>query len=106
MGDVHRPGGFPIPESGNATALQALALAEGLGVAASPQHAHVLRRREDQQREDIPVNLTRILEHKDRDVTLRPDDVLYVPNSKSKNAALRGIEAAIQLGTGVAIYHR
>ncbi len=104
MGDVHRQGGFPLHENSSETALQALALAEGLDSTANPSHAKVFRKQPGNQIREIPVNLSRILEHKDEDIPLQPDDLLYVPDSRSKKAAIRGLEAAIQMGTGVVIW--
>ena len=37
---------------------------------------------------------------------LAPDDVLFVPTSASRSAAVRGLEAALEMGTGVVIWHR
>jgi polysaccharide export outer membrane protein len=106
MGDVHRQGGFPLHENSSATALQALALAEGLDSTASPSHAKLFRKQPGNGTKEIPVNLSRILEHKDEDIPLQPDDLLYVPDSRSKKAAIRGMEAAIQMGTGIVIWRR
>jgi len=52
------------------------------------------------------VNLNQILAAKAEDATLRPDDILFVPDNKAKTAALRGVEAAIQTATGVVIWRR
>jgi hypothetical protein len=35
---------------------------------------------------------------------LQPDDILFIPSSLPKKAAIRAIEAAIQIGTGVAVF--
>ena len=69
--------------------------------------ARILRAQSGQaQRQEIPVNLNHILDGKAEDVTLRPDDILFVPNNKPKTAALRGVEAAVQMATGVVIWRR
>jgi hypothetical protein len=35
---------------------------------------------------------------------LKANDILFIPNSRAKTFAMRGAEALIQTGTGVAIY--
>jgi len=107
MGQVKRPGGFVLRQRESLSALQALALAEGLGQAASPQNARILRApKGDQQRSEIFVDMRKILQGKSSDVPLQPNDVLFIPDSVPKSAMLRGLEAAIQVGTGVMIYRR
>ena len=107
MGQVRRPGGFVLRQRESLSALQALSMAEGLDRAASPQNARILRTVADsQQRTEIYVDLRKILMGKSGDVPLMPNDVLFIPNSVPKSAMIRGLEAAIQVGTGVAIYRR
>jgi polysaccharide export outer membrane protein len=106
LGEVHKPGGFPLHDTQTASVLQAVALAEGPLVTASTEHARILRLRAGGARQEIPVNLRNILERDQPDISLKPDDILYLPNSKAKSATLRGLEAAIQMGTGVVIWGR
>jgi hypothetical protein len=37
---------------------------------------------------------------------LKPGDILFIPGSTAKRAAIRALEAVIQAGTGLAVYHR
>jgi polysaccharide export outer membrane protein len=106
LGDVHKPGGFPLREAESASVLQAIALAQGPMATASRKHVHILRTQLGGVRQDIPINLEKILDREHPDVLLQPEDVLYVPNSKAKNATLRGLETAIQMGTGLVIWGR
>jgi polysaccharide export outer membrane protein len=107
MGQVRRPGGFVLRQRENMSALQALSLAEGLDQAASPQNARILRTVVGApQRTEIYVDLRKILQGKSSDVQLQPNDVLFIPNSVPKRAVIRGLEAALQVGTGLAIYRR
>jgi polysaccharide export outer membrane protein len=107
IGEVKKSGGFTIGERESLSTLQALSLAEGLNVTAAPQNARILRLNPGApKRTEISVDLRRILAGKDIDVQLDPDDILFVPGSKSKNVAIRSLEAAVQIGTGIAIYHR
>jgi hypothetical protein len=40
------------------------------------------------------------------DLQLKSNDILFVPNSAAKSALSRTAEAAVQIGTGFAIYAR
>jgi hypothetical protein len=39
------------------------------------------------------------------DVPLQANDILYIPVSGAKLATLRSLEAAVQMGTGFAVFH-
>jgi len=107
VGEVKKAGGFPLNEREDLSVLQAVSLAEGLQPTASPAGVQILRSRQPAGgRTEIAVDLKRILSGKTPDVKLQPDDILFVPGSTGRKAALRGIEAAIQLGTGVVIWRR
>jgi len=105
IGAVHRSGGFVLSEKEKISVLQALSLAEGLDKLAAPKGAKIMRSvAESDNRQEIPVNLKDILAGKSGDVSLRANDILFVPTSGAKSALGRGIEVAIQMGTGIAIY--
>jgi polysaccharide biosynthesis/export protein len=105
IGEVKRSGGFVLGEHHSMSVLQALSLAEGLNVGADPRHARILRlKREADQREELPVNVKDVLTGKTADMALLGDDILFIPGSAGKKAALRALEAAIQTGTGLAIW--
>jgi polysaccharide export outer membrane protein len=107
IGEVKRSGGFVLGEHESISVLQALSLAEGLNGTADASHARILRlNREADQREEMEVDVKQILTGKKRDVPLQGTDILFIPGSTGKKAALRGIEAAIQTGTGLVIWRR
>ena len=104
-GNVGHAGGFVLHERESLSVLQALSLAGGLGHAASPQNARILRQSSPStNRNEIAVDLKKIMAAKASDVPLRADDILFVPDSAPKKAITRAAEAAIQVGTGLAIY--
>jgi polysaccharide export outer membrane protein len=106
VGAVKRAGGFVLNEKEQMSVLQALSLAEGLDNVAAGASARILRQGTSQSgRDEIPVNVTHILDGSARDVSLRANDILFVPNSKAKNVTLRALEVAVQMGTGIVIYH-
>ena len=105
IGEVKRSGGFVLGEHQSISVLQALALAEGLNGTADTRHARILRlRRDADQREEMAVDVKDVLTGKKPDVPLQGDDILFIPGSTGKKAALRALEAALQTGTGLAIW--
>lgn len=107
IGAVNHPGRFLIPSSGSqTTVLNVLALAEDLKRTAKPAHSVLLRRKgTGTEVEQIPVDLSKILARQQPDVPVLPNDVLFVPDSTAKRAFTRGLEAAIQLSTGLILFH-
>ncbi len=107
IGQVARAGGFLLEDRKGMSLLEALSKAGGISGVASPQNSRILRVRSGQpERQEIAVNLKRMLAGSVPDVLLQPNDILFVPSSAPKQAALRAVEAAIQLGTGVVIWRR
>lgn len=105
IGEVRRSGGFVLGEHQSISVLQALSMAEGLNGTADTRHAKILRlNRDADQREELPVDVKDLLAGKRKDVSLQADDILFIPGSTGKKAALRTLEAAIQTGTGLAIW--
>jgi polysaccharide export outer membrane protein len=107
IGEVHKSGGFVLKERENISVLQAISLAEGLSVTAGSKNAKIIRPSEDgSARTELPVDIKSILAGKSPDIPLHPNDILFIPNSAAKNATLRGMETAIQMGTGLVIWHK
>lgn len=106
IGAVKHAGGFTLGDHSQMSVLQALSLAEGLDRAASPNLARLLREEKPgQERIEIPVNLKPVIAGTAPDISLRANDILFIPTSGAKLASLRAIEAAIQVGTGFAVFH-
>jgi polysaccharide export outer membrane protein len=105
IGCVKKPGGFVLNEREKISVLQALSLAEGLAPGAAGAGARILRPvGASDNRVEIPVDLKKVLAGKGSDVPLLANDILLVPTSVAKNAALRTMEAAISIATSLAIY--
>jgi polysaccharide biosynthesis/export protein len=105
VGAVRKPGGFVLNERESLTALQAVSMAEGLEKTSSPQRAKILRAGATAERQEIPVDLGRIISGQSEDVPLLANDILVVPTSGAKAAFYRSMEALVQAGVGVAVYH-
>lgn len=107
VGNVKKSGGFILGDREQVTALQALSLAEGLDKEAATNSAKILRRpAEGNERVEIAVALGDILKGRKPDVAMEPEDILFVPSSTGKKLASRSLEAAIAIGTGIAIFGR
>lgn len=107
VGSVTKPGSFPIGESETLSALQLVSLAEGLIRTAASEKAKILRLDSGSDtRTEIPINLSQLMAGKAPDVILRPDDILFIPNSGARSVEYRTLEAIVNTATGVAIYGR
>ena len=105
LGAVARPGGFVLAnDRGQMTAMKILALSGGLNNTAKSDHAVIVRRDEQGKQHEVPINLKNVMKRTTEDVQLQPSDILYVPSSAGKQAALRALEFGIALGSGVALY--
>ncbi len=104
LGNVLKPGGFVLSDDESMSISKALALAGGWDKTAQLSGARVLRASGGAEREQIPANVKKIMQNKAPDIQMRPDDILYIPNSTGKTASAIGLSTAIGLGTGLAIW--
>jgi len=86
VGQVHKPGGFLLKTNENISVLQAIALAEGLTSNAKGKEARIFVGGTNGSPKEVPINLDKILAGKAPSPLLKPDDVLFVPNSGGKEA--------------------
>ena len=103
LGEVNRPGGF-VMEDNKITASQVLAMASGPTHLAALDGTKVIRHTPEGLK-DIPLQLKKILEAKTSDVVLLPDDIIWVPGSRTKALASSTISSIISTGLSLAIYH-
>lgn len=103
IGDVMRPGGFPVDPRQKLTVLQALTLAWGPTQNAKLTHALLIREQPD-GRTVTTLNLKRLLRGQDPDLPAQDRDILFVPDSTAKNLWNRTAESVIQSAAGVSIY--
>jgi polysaccharide export outer membrane protein len=101
VGEVNRPGGFVI-EDKTITASQVLVLAAGPTRSAKLNAAKVIRRTPDGL-QNVAVPLKKILGAKVPDPRLEPEDILWIPTSKT--AGLVGSGYVLSLITSLALYH-
>src|ERR1035437_6605020 len=103
VGDVIRPGGFPVDPAQGLTVVQALSMAWGPSQNAAVGKA-LLIREQNGGRTMTTLNLNRMLHGQEPDQPVRDRDILYVPDSMAKNLLNRAMESAIQSAIGVSIY--
>ncbi len=103
---VTQPGGYVLQGHGEQiTVLKAVALAHGLTGFAKANDAVIFRTNPATgQRDQIPVRIKEIEKNRTEDVAMKSNDILYIPDSAGKKALARGAEAAIGVGSSVAIY--
>jgi len=102
VGNVKKPGAFPVRDGSETTVLKLLALAEGL-VPFAGHRAYIFRPQADSaERQEIPIELDRILERKAADVALEADDILYIPDNKSRRRTAEIIDRVSSFGTATA----
>jgi polysaccharide export outer membrane protein len=103
VGDVIRPGGFPVDPVQGLTVVQALSLAWGPSQNAAVGKALLIREQKG-GRAMIALNIRRMLRGQDPDQPVQDRDILFVPDSVARNLANRTLESAIQSTIGVTIY--
>jgi polysaccharide biosynthesis/export protein len=103
---VQQPGGYVLQSHGEQiTVLKAVALAHGLTGYAKANDAVIFRTNPATgQRDQIPVRIKEIEKNKTEDTAMKSDDILYIPDSAGRKALAKGAEAALGLGTSVAVY--
>jgi polysaccharide export outer membrane protein len=105
LGAVARPGGFVLAnDRSQMTTLKILALSGGLNATAKKDHAFIIRRDNQGQQHQVPVDLKKVMDFTTEDVQLQPSDILYVPNSTTKQVIRRAVELAVVIGSAVALY--
>jgi polysaccharide biosynthesis/export protein len=99
VGNVRKPGLFPISRDEQPTVLNAIAETQGLAQFAS-KRAYIYRTVDTQKtKQEIPVELAKIMDRKAPDVPLQAGDILYVPDDHSKRATLGLVDKLIGLGS-------
>ena len=106
VGAVNKSGGFVLTnDREQITVLKAVALAESLKNTAVPKKAVIIRKdpRVPGATAQIAVDLKKILANHAPDQVLQADDLLFIPESGTKKAGLRAVEALAQ-GSSLLFY--
>lgn len=105
VGAVNRPGGFLLQNDyDRMTMLKMLSLAGGTTNTAKTKNAVILRKNPDTgKRDQVPVDLSKVLHMKTQDVQMQANDILFVPDSNGLKALHRAGDVAVALTSGIGI---
>ena len=103
VGELMRPGGFQVEHNNRLTLLEAIALAGGLTRTAKASQSRLIRRSAT-GREEMKVDLHKVLYGGGPDMLLTDGDIVFVPNSVRKEYTQTLINGAIGAATSYAIF--
>lgn len=98
VGNVKRPGAFPVRDTADLSVLKIIALAEGLAPFPAKQ-AFVIRKDAAGTQVEIPVDLQKLMKRQTSDVALLPNDIFYVPDNNGKRLSMAALEKVILFGS-------
>jgi polysaccharide export outer membrane protein len=101
VGNVRKPGAFPVRDAADHSVLKLVALSEGLMPYASNE-AYIYRRNDSGGKQEIVIPLARIMGRKEPDIPLQVDDVLYIPDNKTRRNAATIIDRITSFGSSTA----
>jgi protein involved in polysaccharide export with SLBB domain len=105
LGAVNRAGGFVLSnDRSQMTTLKIMALCGGATKTAKLDHAVIIRKDQQGKQTETEVDLKKILHQQTEDVQMRASDILYVPDSHTKQVLYQGVAIAAAVATAVAIY--
>jgi len=105
-GNVGRPGAFPLCESNHTTISEVIALAQGAKPNSYSNKTLLLRTSGNGTRVVQTVKLEDVLRGKKVDITMQPDDIIFIPPSILKGAAKAALVAAIGFATQAYFFER
>ena len=81
LGEVKKPGVYPLPYGESMTLLQAIAGAGGFTELASPDRVRIVRKAADGRQVTMQIRVSELLRGKEgqQDISLEPNDVIMVP---------------------------
>jgi polysaccharide export outer membrane protein len=101
VGNVKKPGAFYITDGSESSVMKALALSEGLDSLSSPR-AFIYRLEAGRGgRNEISIDLRKIMNRKSPDVSLLANDILYIPDASGLRASLKVLETTLGLGASL-----
>jgi len=99
IGNVKMPGAYSVGDGTETSVLKMLAVSQGLMPYASKE-AYIYRREGNGNKNEIPIELSKIMERKVADPPLLANDILYVPDNKGRRLTLGALEKMLLLGAG------
>ena len=103
VGNVKAPGAFKMIDQNDTTILKMLAVAGGT-TAYATKDAYIYRREANGTgKNEIPVELSKILARKAPDVQLQANDVLYIPDNKGRRMTMTTLDKLLMVSGGAVI---
>ncbi len=105
-GNVIRPGAYPLCDSNHTTLSEIIALAQGAKPSSYTQSTLLLRTTGSGTRVVQKVKLEDVLRGRKVDITMQPDDIVFIPPSILKAAGKTALTAAVGFATQAFFYTR
>ena len=105
-GNVNRPGAYPLCDSNHTTLSEIIALAQGTKPASWSQRTLILRTTGTATRVVQNVKLEDVLRGRRVDITMQPDDIVFIPPSILKAVSKTVLTAAVGFATQAYFYGR
>jgi polysaccharide export outer membrane protein len=102
VGNVKKPGAYPVQDVSDTTVLKMLALVEGLMPFAAKQAFIYRREAGTASKNEIPIELQKIVDRRSPDVHLEANDILYVPDNKGRRMTITTLERLAGFGSSTA----
>jgi polysaccharide export outer membrane protein len=99
LGNVKKPGAYVAAGTPDTSVMKALAMAEGL-LPYSAKQAFIYRREGSGTRNDVPIDLAKVMNRKAPDLPLMANDILYIPDAKGARAGMAALEKLLLFGSG------
>jgi polysaccharide export outer membrane protein len=110
LGSVKRPGAFSVNAGADSSVMKALAMSGGLDE--HPSHIAYIYRVEAGAagRNEMPIELKKIMDRKAPDVALEANDILYIPTANGRRIGSKILETSLAVSLGLStallyIYH-
>lgn len=105
VGAFNRPGGYVLDNKDSMTALEAVALAQGIGGNARTSEGRIIHRTlSGTVTSEYSIDVRKLMRGKIPDVTLADNDIFFLPNSGAKGVAKGTLGNIVGIVSGIAIY--
>ena len=105
VGAFVRPGGYVLENKDSMTAMEGIALAQGVGGNARTSQGMIIHRSlSGTVTSEVPIDVKKLMHGKIPDVTLADNDIFYLPNSTAKGITKGAVGNVVGILTGIAIY--
>ncbi len=102
VGNIKKPGAYTVTDATDTSVLKLLALSEGLAPFAS-NTAYIFRREAGGgAKNEIPLELNKIMQRKAPDIPLLANDILYIPDNRGKRIGVTALERIVGFGSATA----